>query len=113
MTTKRTPKNYGMRAKISPLAIDTFREMLKLESRCKCRPNDMGSHGEHRTCRFCEQWWKLNAILVDELRLFPGDWPSYQRATVFPAAAEGFEPTVESQQRYRALCEAAGIEATP
>jgi hypothetical protein len=116
MVTNRTPIGRPPKSRISPAAVAVFKEMLKLEARCRCKPIDRGTYWEHQTCKYCERWWNLNSILVDELKLFPGSWPSYQRSTLFPAgppAAEGWKPDLESQRRYRMLCEAAGIEVTP
>jgi hypothetical protein len=124
MSTKRTPINRPPRFRITPGAIAAFREMLKLETKCTCAPiAGDGAYLEHEQCKACEQWWKQHAVLVDELRLTPGQWPAIEDPHAESPYPEGSEarthdkPDLEAQARFRlleqAVAEAAKREAKP
>ena len=97
MATTRTPINRPTKSKITPAAVDAFKRMLKLRE---------GS----------DQWWELNGTLCRELKLPPWEWPAYQHPDAVAPYPEGspaalnWKPDFNGQARYRALCDAAGIE---
>jgi hypothetical protein len=117
MTTNRTPIGRPPISRITPKAVATFRAMQKLEARCTCPPTTWDErYFEHKECKACEQWWVLNKVLVDELRLMPWEWPAYEKPDTESPYPEGSharkdnKPDLEGQARYRAL-ERAAAEA--
>ncbi len=72
MTTRRTPR--GMNRRISPLAVEIFKQMQALE--CTCEPRDWaGKYWKHEPCSACEQWWTLHSVLHNVLNCKPWEWP--------------------------------------
>ena len=108
MTTLRTPIHRPLVSRISPRAMTTFRKMLRLEARCRCKVDAA------ERCKPCQKSFELDAVIGRELKLSP--WQ-------FPAIAHPSEPSPYSaasgttgalnwpaaQARYHALAEAAGI----
>jgi hypothetical protein len=76
----------------SPTAIATFKEMMNLDARCRCRRED-----PHHICGACNKYWKAHSILEAELGV--SDFPVVQKP--------GTGPHSKAQERYRMLCEAA------
>jgi hypothetical protein len=75
--------------------------MLALEEACACQPSDGDKY--FRRCPACEEWWRENSALVDELRLTPWEFPAYENSE-----ADGdYEPNVAAIARYHALKAAA------
>jgi hypothetical protein len=73
MSTKRTPINRPPRlTTFPPEALAAFKEMLRLEGRCRCKPRDWdGEYWKHTECRACEQWWDQHWILHQALHCKP------------------------------------------
>jgi hypothetical protein len=74
----------------TPQALETFRQMVKLEKRSRWA-----------------QWWKLHRVLHRELGAKPWQYPVIE----YPSL-EGSKPDTMAQARYRRLAEAAGIEVS-
>jgi hypothetical protein len=120
MTTTRTPiRRTSRAAQITPKAIEAFRMMRRLETKCICEPIDWvtpDAYWKHEECVFCERWWDQYSILHDELKAEIWDWPCIQTpgaVTPYPEgsyAAEHWKPNLEGQARYRML-ERAAAEA--
>jgi hypothetical protein len=118
MTTTRTPIGRTPRAaQITPKAIEAFRKMKRLETKCTCAPIDWGGkYWEHQECHACEQWWQQHSILCDELNLRPWERPAVETpgaVTPYPEgshAALVWRADLAAQERYRALERAAAEE---
>jgi hypothetical protein len=106
MPTMRTPINRPMKMKLSPVAINAFRQKMLLTCRCiadiKIR------------CRSCQRGFELDMIISRELRLAPWQFPAIAHpddASPYREASAGAQNWPLAQERFRMLAEACGIEA--
>ena len=94
----------------SPLALTTFRHMLKLERQCECRDGK---------CDACKAWWDNHRILHRELELPPWSYPCIERPDEpcpFPkgsAMARTWEPNHGARARWGRLEQAVRKARTP
>ncbi len=119
MPTNRNPINRATKSRISPTAVLAFQEMLKLEARCTCTPINWSRYWEGRDpCTACKRWREHHSVLWHELKLPPWEWPAFEHSdatTPYPEgsyAAQSWKPDEAGQRRYRALCDAAGVDET-
>jgi hypothetical protein len=96
MTTKRRPLKPSPVRRITPEALEAFRNM--------------------QLCSTSAEWWEWHAILHRALGLKPWQWPAIEHpesAAPYPAgspAAFAWKPDLEARERYRTLEEAGGAE---
>ena len=74
MTTKRTATGRNLRRRISPEALEHFREMERLAECCTCAAE--GLHRPVQLCQSCDGWWEAHGTLHRELSLKPWEWPA-------------------------------------
>jgi len=75
MPTKRTPKQPKRVLRISSYAVELFRQMEALpECSCVVGPE----YWQVKTCKSCDDWWKLHKSLHTELKMKPWQWPAYE-----------------------------------
>lgn len=109
MATTRTPINRATRARISPLAIATFKTMVKLEAKCRC--DRLPPEPRWAQCEACEAWWKHHSILHRELRAPSGDWPCVENPAAIARAGDDDYVDPDAIARYRELQQAAAGNA--
>jgi hypothetical protein len=105
--TNRTLTRRSRNRRITPEAIVIFRRMVELEEACTCPPTDDDRYFKREQCPACEEWWRGNNALVDELRLMPFEFPAYEN----PNLDGDYEPDPAAIARYQAL-RAASDKAT-
>ena len=78
MGTKRTPRGYAARMRMTPAAAVMFKRMERLSVACTCPEIDWeGEYSKSRECPACNAWAALRAELHRELKLPP--WvPTYE-----------------------------------
>jgi hypothetical protein len=94
--TNRTLTRRSRKRRITPEAIVIFRRMVELEEVCTC-PSNRGRY--FKRCPACEEWWRENSALVDELRLTPWEFPAYEN----PELDGDYKPDAAAIARYHAL----------
>jgi hypothetical protein len=79
MGTKRTPRGYAARMRMTPAAVVMLERMERLSIACMCPEIDWeGEYSKPRGCPACNAWWKLHGELHGELKLPPWAWPAYE-----------------------------------
>jgi len=80
--------------------------------KCTCPPKDWSRWQEYiEPCEGCEEWWRLQSLLHDELRL-PVYWPPYEHPDAgnpWPLGSEMWrlwKPNEKAIALYRALAAA-------
>jgi hypothetical protein len=73
MPTNRTPIHRPPRRRISPRAVELFREMQALPH-CSCLWGPM--YWDRVECASCDRWWSLQNNLCRELELKPWEFPA-------------------------------------
>jgi hypothetical protein len=113
MPTNRTRPRRATKPQFTPRALEVFRRMCELETKCWCEPVDWnGKYWEHRACPACETRGDLMSVLHSELQLKPWQHPIERPGAVsgYPPgsmADRQWRPDLEAQARYRALKSAA------
>jgi hypothetical protein len=69
MVTNRTPRQAQVKTKVTPRAVELFRQMQTLPSCTCCAPRV-------RRCQSCDMWWDLHRELNAELNLAPWEFPA-------------------------------------
>jgi hypothetical protein len=95
MGTKRTPKHAAAKQRITPAAVEAFRQMVQAHDDCTC---------EDWSCEFCKQASDLKWTIHCELKLRP--WESIERpdsVCPYPASTGGAQDWPAAQQRWREL----------
>ena len=108
MPTMRTPLNRASKSKITPAALDAFRQMLTYQQQCRCMPH------ASRRCTACQKRFEQELTIAREFRLAPWQFPPVAHpaeASPYPADGKtaGAINWPLAQERYRALVEVAGI----
>jgi hypothetical protein len=113
MPTKRIPTGRSVTLQITPLAIQLFEEMRRLDNLCMCPSIDWGGkYWVRNECAACERWWELHSQLHDELQCKPWHWPAIENPDVenpYPpgsAAHQRWKPNLRGQAMWRALAAA-------
>lgn len=117
MGTKRTPRGYAARMRMTPAAVVMFKRMERRSVACTCPEIDWeGEYSKPRECPACNAWAALRAELHRELKLPP--WvPTYEHPDAenpYPAGSVAAEHWLarraehpEAFERYMQLREVA------
>jgi hypothetical protein len=81
MVTKRTPIARGERPKLTDAAIEAYREMKILATRCTCPPRqdpNSPTWKYHPPCAACEEYDRLEMQIHRELKCRPWEIPCFR-----------------------------------
>jgi len=113
MPTKRNPTARSVTLRITPLAVQLFNEMRRLDNLCTCPPIDWaGKYWVRHECPACERWWQVHSQLHDALGAKPWHWPCIENPDTgnpYPSWTAGhrrWKPNLRGQAMWRALANA-------